>query len=773
MLIQLPRVTRRTKFRALRLLGLFIGLCLLSAAAIPVLAHANLVRSEPEANAVLDGSPSQVKLWFSEVPEPAFSQIQILDRLGNVVAGVGSLQTDPSDPKVLSVSLPTLAHGIYTVTWQTLSAVDGHVTAGGFAFVIGQDQVPAGGLKAPTAIATSTSPTLPAVLTRWLSYLAVALLTGGFAFVPLVFQPALNQAATQRRKSNKASAPSPGGASGSFSHASGLFAVLAVSWLALLLAGIAGAAVEANAAGGTLVALLGNTRFGSLFWVRMLLLAMIGLLLVFRQSRWWRREMAMRWWWFGVLINMLILVTISLGSHAAALPQPVIAVAADWLHMLTASLWIGGLVALLLALLWLRRTPNDDKDRTMAMLIMRFSQVATLCLIAIGLTGLVQTFFQVNNLWNLIDTPYGLTLLLKLGLLIPLLGVGVVNLLMTQRRIAKTLEPSDKATQPWKRLILRTVSIEIALVAAILLVTGILTNQPPSREAFGPGTVLHGQANDVRITVAANPGLPGLNTFDIYLKDTLNRPIDNTEKVALIFDMVEHDMGQQEAVADRVEPGHYVVQGGYISMIGTWQTEVLVRRTGQDDARTMLTMPVVSIQPLPSSPTLVTLSRAVLGLQIIIVGGLLIAWVRRLLRSRRWANFAALILGCVTIMAGLGVGATGFATGMDAIPLLQNPIPVDAASLARGQQIYKDNCLACHGESGAGDGEVGKSLDPPPANFQIHMAAGHTDGQIFDWVTRGITGSAMPGFGMTLTDQQRWDVINYIRTFANPQAKTP
>jgi putative copper resistance protein D len=47
------------------------------------------------------------------------------------------------------------------------------------------------------------------------------------------------------------------------------------------------------------------------------------------------------------------------------------------------------------------------------------------------------------------------------------------------------------------------------------------------------------------------------------------------------------------------------------------------------------------------------------------------------------------------------------------------------------------------------------------------MAAGHTDGQLFYWVTSGVQGTAMPAFGNRLSDQERWDVINYIRTFAN------
>ena len=105
---------------------------------------------------------------------------------------------------------------------------------------------------------------------------------------------------------------------------------------------------------------------------------------------------------------------------------------------------------------------------------------------------------------------------------------------------------------------------------------------------------------------------------------------------------------------------------------------------------------------------------------------------------------------------------------MQSIPVYEDPVHADAASLARGKQIYIDNCLACHGETGAGDGSVGDALKPLPTNFQVDRAADHPDGQLFDWITRGMEGSSMPGFGETLTVLERWDVINYIRSFGRP-----
>ncbi|HLY28741.1 MAG TPA: CopD family protein, partial [Aggregatilineales bacterium] len=587
-------------------------------------------------------------------------------------------------------------------------------------------------------------------VTRWIGYLALALLMGGFAFVPLVLRP-----------------------SGIESHAPALDRLLTDSWLVLLIVTILAALVEAATASGGdplaangLGALLFTTRYGLIFWLRLALIAALGLLLRVREARVWAGMQAGSYWLTGCVLCALTLFTTSLNSHAAATPQPPLPVAADWLHLLFAGVWMGGLVALIMTLV------ASQPAQTTALLVARFSQLATVCVAGIAVTGLIQGFFEVVNLDNLIDTAYGLTLLLKSALLLPLLATAAINLLVVKRRMqqATTVPEAERAIFPWRRLILKTVAVEIALVTAIFLVTGILTTLPPAHEAFGSGSVVRGQAGDVRILLAANPGLPGLNTFDIYLKGQLDRPLNasNFEKVALIFSMREHDMGDSEADAVPVgnsQDGHFVAQGGHISMIGTWVIQVLIRRSGQDDVRTELTMPIVSINQLPTSPVLVAPSRALSGLEIMIVGLLLYLIGRRLKRMRTWANGLGAALASLALLLGLTVTASAFAVGMYAIPVTENPIPADAASLARGQDIYVKQCLACHGDNGAGDGFAGRFLKPPPTNFHSIIPPGPSDGQLFDWIARGMEGSSMPGFGENLTDAQRWDAINYIRTF--------
>jgi copper transport protein len=112
-------------------------------------AHAGLVRTDPVAGAALGAAPSSVQLVFSERVEPELSEVRVLDRAG-MAQQIGPPVS--GDPSSLRVPLRKLPRGVYTVMWRSLSAVDGHATAGSFAF--GVRAKPTGG----AARARSTSP---------------------------------------------------------------------------------------------------------------------------------------------------------------------------------------------------------------------------------------------------------------------------------------------------------------------------------------------------------------------------------------------------------------------------------------------------------------------------------------------------------------------------------------------------------------------------------------------------------------------------------------
>jgi len=96
-----------------------------------------------------------------------------------------------------------------------------------------------------------------------------------------------------------------------------------------------------------------------------------------------------------------------------------------------------------------------------------------------------------------------------------------------------------------------------------------------------------------------------------------------------------------------------------------------------------------------------------------------------------------------------------------------NPVPPDNQSVAAGQNLYTTYCVPCHGITGLGDGPVGLTINPKPADLRQHAIPGvHTDAQLFEWITNGFPGSQMPPFKTTLSDTDRWNLVNFIRTLA-------
>jgi mono/diheme cytochrome c family protein len=93
---------------------------------------------------------------------------------------------------------------------------------------------------------------------------------------------------------------------------------------------------------------------------------------------------------------------------------------------------------------------------------------------------------------------------------------------------------------------------------------------------------------------------------------------------------------------------------------------------------------------------------------------------------------------------------------------VKNPVPATPENLEAGAQTYKDNCVLCHGDKGKGDGLAGKTSKIPPANFtDSKLLALETDGSLFWKMSEGR--GPMPTWKETLSDKERWQLVDYIR----------
>jgi hypothetical protein len=116
------------------LLRLASAVLLTAAPAASAFAHAFLDRAEPGVGSTVAAPPAEVKIWFTEALEPAFSTIAVTDAEGRHVEQ-GKARVDAASPMLLEVKLAPLPPGKYTVIWRVIS-VDTHPTEGNFAFTV-------------------------------------------------------------------------------------------------------------------------------------------------------------------------------------------------------------------------------------------------------------------------------------------------------------------------------------------------------------------------------------------------------------------------------------------------------------------------------------------------------------------------------------------------------------------------------------------------------------------------------------------------------------
>ncbi len=734
-----------------RQLILVVGLCSLIASISlfgvfhGVAAHAYPVKSEPADGDVLAALPQTVTIWFDEQPSaPPQSESSVFDANFNQVDSKDS-HLAPQDDRQLIVDLPgNLPAGTYTVRWSALSATDGHATTGAFVFAIGG---PIDNAVASAAAAQSTSTPIDPVqaMVAWLNVLVLTTLAGAVLIGVLVLRPAV-----------------------SAEH----FPTTRLQWL------IYGVAVLAviGAIGdlfvrqtqsydlGTVLrdklwlqALL-TTRYGALWWLRFGMITGLLAWTAFWPVNGVRSTLG---WFIGVALTLGLIAIQSLSSHnAASAILTGLSAAMDWLHLVSASTWIGGVVILSITLR--RFTPAERRD-----VLVRFSALATISVAVITLTGLYSAglhLYQIQDLWQ---TDYGRWLLFKLALVAVLLLLGLQNNLALRR-------PESKAHENTIR-VQRRVLIESALGMGVLFAVGILTSaappQPPLVTADRTLTQFKTEG-DLSVALRISPNVPGKNAYTVRVRQTAagtgsntttDQPLTTLAQARIQFILPARDLHTNWVNLTADPSGSYVGTSLDLSAIGDWQAVVDVRPDPQsDDVRFVVPWTINSAQ-IGIDPTQPRPANLV-ALGLLVAVAVIMVWPRVMnaLRKRtairvEYAVIGLLIVLTIPVVISMFIGSLTHGASTTAA----NPIPPDTASIIKGQAIYQQVCASCHGVQGLGDGPNASTLAVPPANLRVHIGL-HSDADLYSIISNGF--GAMPPAGAGLTPDDHWNLINYLRT---------
>ena len=738
-------------------------------------AHALLVRSDPPINGALRESPTEVRLFMSEPLQRDFSDASILDAQGRRV-DFGEVAFDAYDPTALSIPVPRLAPGIYTVAWRTLSLVDGHTWTGSFSFTVlnpdgsaplGTAFIPSGGTAGPSAAWDAA--------VKWLGFVAVLALAGTSLFALLVGGPAARRLHAQGVSTAVA-----------FGRRAGADAlgVARVAVIVLFLTTGYAAASAATKLGGLhfLDEILFDTRIGLWLLVRWALLLLATLILLAarrgpaRDPRPANRAL--------VVVAAGIIASLASVSHGAAIDEGWIwGTLFDALHAAAAVLWIGMLAALVWAL-WRGRHAGSPRDRRALQTesVRRFSLIAAGTVPVLAVAGLLSLFVQVPAWRGFVDTDWGLAMLVKFAVLTLLFAVAGANALLLRPR-SRAARPGASPASALERRFRLMMRLEVGLALVVLAATAALTQLPSPRSEL-PGTEQKLRTiersfavDDLRATLRIEPNLVGINRFDLGLEEAAGgRPSDAVTEVRLHFRYLDDPaVGVLVVPAEPAGDDRWTLAGAFFGLPGDWDVDVEVRRTSRDDAIGGLTTTVepgyLTVAPFgvePPGALALPISQfdwdGVGALWAAIAAGMCIAYrgsLRHALPERTADRAADAALAGGTIFMALAIVLL---FSVEAAPgrTLDNPAPRTAESVAAGATLFAANCASCHGEGGGGDGPLAGSLPQPPANFRVHVPF-HPDGTLYTWITQGIVGTAMQGFAVQLSDQERWDLVNYMR----------
>jgi mono/diheme cytochrome c family protein len=166
--------------------------------------------------------------------------------------------------------------------------------------------------------------------------------------------------------------------------------------------------------------------------------------------------------------------------------------------------------------------------------------------------------------------------------------------------------------------------------------------------------------------------------------------------------------------------------------------------------------PLAIVFPPPLTPLLL------IGLETLVVA--VVLWAAGPGIERRWSAWRRLgrPMGILLGLAGLGLSVIAVLSEQTPSSELVNPLPRTVETVAAGAGSYSANCARCHGVDARGGGPDAATTQIPPTNLVSGHLDGHSDGDIFYWVSNGLPGG-MPAWAGRLSEGERWQLVTYLR----------
>jgi putative copper export protein/methionine-rich copper-binding protein CopC len=569
-----------------------IGLALAASAVLAVgfnPTHAAAATGE-EVSTVPTGNSSvssvdQVSVSFGSAVDPAGSSATVYSA-DHKIAAKGVLVKDAKSDTTLTLAVPKLAEGIYTVVWAVERNPAGAST-GAFAFGIDPKAAPPKTVTSPKA--TFALRPIRNVLVAWIPWVGIMVLVGALMLRFLVTGPSARRMADQE-----------GGDEVLAATDQRLVAVAALALLALVPATIVELAFSAGAsktyAYSGIWKLMTANGAGHLRFARLIAVVLAAAVMIptaLRSSRAASRRSKVM---LGGLIFGLVEMVARVAPSGVPVNKPRTFFGDLFIlgHIFSAAVWVGGLVGIV-AIALRKGVPAARRAAFWPTAFKRFSVTAMSCVGVVTVSGLWLYWVHVANIGQMRSTLYGRTLTNKLLLVGVLLALGAFNQFWLKPHLETEYVPTGV-----NRLINRhfrgVVAIEAVVGMAVLFMV-------PNLSGSSRNQAFQTKAADISRTVTVNGGfvtltpsglVPGLANYDVTLKGA------TAKDVRLSFASTALGVPAHEVTAKSLGDGKYRASGMYTSMAGEWQVAVALNA---DPASAKFTLPVTAKPvPLPRAP---------------------------------------------------------------------------------------------------------------------------------------------------------------------------
>jgi copper transport protein len=522
-------------------------------------AHSVLLGTEPGNDVVVQESPQRVELRFNEPVEMSLGGIRVFDSEGNQV---DADEVSPNNARRVGVAIEgELERGTYTVAWRAISA-DSDPISGAFVFHVQERGVQPGGISVESLTGSSTTVDVFFTGGRFFDFALLLLSLGGSA----VLVVALPSAPWRVRRR--------------------LYGVLAGLASALALVALLNIFFQGAAAGGigildafrwNVFTTVLETRYGEMMLVQSALAVTLALTAMALRHSEGRDRRALGGLTLALGAGMA--PTPSFSGHASTAGK--LALTSDITHVIAAALWTGGLGFLIVALVLAR----DDRWPLATRAVPRFSNLAVVSVAALLIAGVINGYLQVRTWSALWETRYGLLLLAKIALVIPLLGLGAYN-----NRYAVPRLKAGIASVLERRRFLTAAGVELAIMVAVVAVTSVLVNAEPARtealmEEMAMEEGMDAAAGDheafesdidlgeIMAHVVVEPAVPGENSIHLTFEQM---DAEKLTEVSIAASLPSEDIGPLDFPAEPVQgqPGEYVAEGASLSLPGEWELRI-------------------------------------------------------------------------------------------------------------------------------------------------------------------------------------------------------